>query len=141
MMNDYLMALIGGGLIGLASVILMASQGAIMGISGIVSRAISRPSNVTAWRLLFVAGVLIAPIIFTLFTSRAIPVDITSNMALLIVAGALVGFGTVVGNGCTSGHGICGLSRLSARSLVATLTFMLTAVITVAVVNAVSGAL
>ncbi|RBP50690.1 YeeE/YedE family protein [Arenicella xantha] len=138
-MNDYLIALLGGGLIGLASVILMASQGAVMGISGIVSRAISRPTSVTAWRLVFIAGVLAAPIVYSLFANNFIALEITENSVLLVIAGLFVGVGTVIGNGCTSGHGVCGLSRLSARSMVATITFMLTAVLTVAAVNYLSG--
>lgn len=139
MIHEYLMALLGGALIGLASVLLMATQGAVMGISGIVSRAISRPTELTSWRLVFIVGILTAPILYALFANDFIKLDITANTGLLIAAGGLVGVGTVIGNGCTSGHGVCGLSRLSTRSLAATVIFMLTAIVTVAIVNTVSG--
>lgn len=110
-----------------------------MGISGIVSRSLSRPSGFTSWRLVFIVGILTAPVLYALFANDFIELEITTNAALLVTAGIFVGVGTVIGNGCTSGHGVCGLSRLSARSLVATVLFMITAVATVAVINMVSG--
>lgn len=130
-MNDLILATIGGAMIGLAAVLLMATEGKIMGISGIASNLLPPTSSDWRWRVSFLGGVLAAPIAFQLLSGTAITIQISSNSLLLIVSGLLVGVGTVVGNGCTSGHGVCGLSRFSIRSLVATGVFMLTAIIVV----------
>lgn len=130
-MHDYLLALIGGAMIGLSAVILMAIRGDIMGISGIVSRLLPpRPAD-WSWRVYFITGVLLAPLLYAGITGAMPTVEITTNPLLLMSGGLLVGIGTVTGNGCTSGHGVCGLSRFSSRSLVATCTFMATAFATV----------
>lgn len=125
-------ALTGGGLIGLASVLLMATTGRIAGISGITVRLFPPYADTAlAGRAAFVAGVVLSPVLWLLSTG-ALPVQtITAGPGLLVVAGVLVGFGSVWGNGCTSGHGVCGLSRLSTRSFVAVATFMSTAALTV----------
>ena len=129
-------SLVGGVMIGLAALLLMLSHGRVMGISGILG-GIVQPSGRSdvSWRLLFVAGMLIGP--FALMYLLGRPVEIVPNTTglLLPVAGFIVGLGTAIGSGCTSGHGICGLARLSVRSAVAVGTFMLTAVITVYVVR------
>ena len=130
----------GGAMIGLAAVMLMATQGSILGVSGILSQLLPPKSSAADWRISFVLGVLVAPILTMLITGYTPTVDITSNLPLLIIGGALVGVGTVLGNGCTSGHGVCGLSRLSTRSLVATAIFMITAIATVWAMRSVTGA-
>ena len=116
-------ALIGGALIGLASVALVLSLGRIAGISGIVAGVLRPVRGDIAWRVAFVAGVLAAPLAYALFAPLP-ALRIAASPAVLVAAGLLVGFGTHMGSGCTSGHGVCGLSRASPRSLVATLAFM-----------------
>lgn len=133
-------ALAGGALIGLAAVLLMATSGRIAGISGIAARLLPpyRDAGFTG-RLAFVAGLVAAPLAYTAATGQPIAQTVGTAPALMTVAGLLVGFGSVWGNGCTSGHGVCGLARLSPRSLVATLTFMATAVATVFVTRHLIG--
>ena len=117
-------SLIGGALIGLAIAVLLVTHGRIAGISGVVSGLLHRKSGDISWRLAFVVGLLVAPIVYGLF--RALPESqFDASWPVLIVAGLLVGFGTRYGSGCTSGHGVCGLSRLSPRSILATASFML----------------
>ena len=127
-------------MIGLAALILMATQGSILGISGILNQLLPPKTTGADWRICFVLGVLVAPVVTLFVTGYRPPVEITNNQLLLIVGGLLVGVGTVLGNGCTSGHGVCGLSRLSARSFVATVVFMLTAIVTVWFMRSVVGA-
>jgi len=116
-------ALAGGVLLGLAAALLALGCGRILGISGIVGGLFRPQTGDIAWRLVFIAGLGIAPVIWTVWSTLPIP-TIEAGPAALVVAGLLVGFGTRYGSGCTSGHGVCGLARLSPRSLVATLTFM-----------------
>lgn len=116
-------ALAGGALIGAAATLLALANGRIAGISGILGGLLQRSPPDPGWRAAFLAGLLAAPILFSIFTALpAIVVD--AGYPMLVVAGLLVGAGTRYGSGCTSGHGVCGLSRLSPRSLVATLAFM-----------------
>ncbi|PZW50487.1 hypothetical protein C8P66_102175 [Humitalea rosea] len=127
-----LASLLGGALIGLSAVMLMAATGRIAGISGIASRLLPPyGDNGFGGRLAFVLGLVAAPLAIMLLTGTVPAQVIEAGPALLVVAGLLVGFGSVWGNGCTSGHGVCGLARLSPRSLVATLVFMTTAIATV----------
>jgi uncharacterized membrane protein YedE/YeeE len=119
------MSLIGGGLIGLASVGLLALTGRIAGVSGIVSRLLPPVSRGSGVGYAFVIGLLTAPLVYQLATGDLPSQSVSSNLPMLAIAGLLVGFGTVVGSGCTSGHGVCGLSRLSQRSLIATCIFMI----------------
>ena len=123
---------IGGALIGLAAVMLMALTGRIAGVSGITMRLLPPyEDDQLAGRLAFVAGLVAAPLV-TLAASGRLPLQtIAAGMGTLVLAGVLVGFGSVWGNGCTSGHGVCGISRLSLRALVATVTFMITGFATV----------
>jgi uncharacterized membrane protein YedE/YeeE len=125
-------SLFGGALIGASAVMLMAATGRIAGISGIAVRLLPPyADNALAGRLAFLLGLVLAPLLVLLVTGTAPVPTIEAGAGLLVLAGLLVGFGAVWGNGCTSGHGVCGLSRLSLRSLVATLVFMATAMATV----------
>lgn len=116
-------ALIGGLIIGLAAAALMLLNGRIAGISGIVGGILNAKPKDTAWRIAFVVGLLLAPSVYLLW--QPLPeIHATEHLPTLIAAGLLVGVGTRYGSGCTSGHGVCGLSRLSPRSAVATACFM-----------------
>lgn len=127
-----LAALLGGGLIGAAAVALMATTGRIAGISGIASRLLPPYTEEgLGGRVAFVLGLVLAPLLLDLATGTVATPQIEATTPTLLLAGLLVGFGAVWGHGCTSGHGVCGLARLSKRSLVATLVFMATAVATV----------
>ena len=127
---------VGGALIGLSAVLLMAFKGRIAGISGIASRLLPPyDDGEFAGRLAFVAGLVAAPVLVWLAKGRFPEQAIEAGVPALVAAGVCVGFGSVWGNGCTSGHGVCGLSRLSVRSLVATATFMMTGILTVFVVR------
>lgn len=123
---------LGGVMIGLAAVMLMAISGRIAGVSGIAARLLPPYEDTEfAGRLAFVAGLVAAPLIVLVASGRLPLQTVAASAPVLAMAGLLVGFGSVWGGGCTSGHGVCGLSRLSLRSLAATLTFMATAIITV----------
>ncbi|WP_440906141.1 YeeE/YedE family protein [Catenovulum sp. SX2] len=127
-------ALIGGGLIGFAALLLLLLLGRIAGISGIVSQLFSKQDDWISqniWRVLFVIGLVLGPIVAVNLFDVLAPQAPTGNSVTLIIAGLLVGFGAVYGSGCTSGHGVCGISRLSKRSIVATCVFMATAMLTV----------
>ena len=129
-----LQSLVGGLLIGTAALLLMALRGKIAGISGIVAGGLIGGAGSRGWRLAFLAGLIAALPVWTLLNGSAPQIELTSNWPLLAIAGLLVGFGTRLGGGCTSGHGVCGIGRLSVRSMVATGTFMVVAIITYAVV-------
>lgn len=116
-------SLAGGVLLGLGAAVLILFNGRIAGISGILAGLVRPRRGDTAWRAAFLAGLLAAPLLWWLVAPPVQP-RIAAGPALLVVAGLLVGWGTRHGSGCTSGHGVCGLSRLSPRSLVATLVFM-----------------
>jgi len=132
-------SLIGGMMIGLSAVLMLLLEGRIAGISGIASRLFPPYSDrAFAGRLAFIAGLVAAPL---LMAAAGVPVvqTVSNNALLMAAAGILVGFGSVWGSGCTSGHGVCGLARLSPRSLVATGVFMTTGFLTVFVVRHVMG--
>jgi len=130
-----LSALMGGILIGLASGAFALLKGRVAGISGIVGGLLGPPAaGDRGWRLAFVAGLLLAPAVYGLFATLP-PVQVDASMGTLLIAGLLVGLGTRIGSGCTSGHGVCGLSRLSPRALAATITFMVAGFVTVALVR------
>lgn len=135
-----LASLAGGMMIGVSAVLLMLWEGRIAGISGIASRLLP-PYRDGAFlsRLGFVIGMIVAPFAAMTLTGNQVVQVVSSNFPLMIAAGLLVGFGSVWGSGCTSGHGVCGLSRLSPRSLVATVMFMATAFVTVFLVRHVIG--
>jgi len=125
----------GGILIGLASGAFALLKGRVAGISGIVGGLLGPPAaGDRGWRLAFVAGLLLAPAVYGLFATLP-PVQVDASMGTLLIAGLLVGLGTRIGSGCTSGHGVCGLSRLSPRALAATVTFMVAGFVTVALVR------
>lgn len=121
---------IGGVVIGAAASMLILFCGRVAGISGILGGVLSRANNNKGWRIAFLLGMVLSPVLWRLVAPLP-AVSITASWPMLVVAGLLVGVGTRYGSGCTSGHGVCGLSRLSVRSLVATLTFMAAAFITV----------
>lgn len=123
--------LTGGLLIGLATTLLLLFNGRIAGISGIVGGLLARKGSEVGWRAVFVAGLLLGAFVYMMVTGGALPVSIETSLPIMVVAGLLVGFGTRLGSGCTSGHGVSGIARLSKRSIVATLVFMGVAIITV----------
>lgn len=132
-------ALAGGALIGLAASVLLLFSGRIAGISGIVGGGLVRAAKDRVDRLLFIGGLIAAGMVVFIVHPSSFPDSSSIPVVPAIVAGLLVGFGTRFGNGCTSGHGVCGLSRFSARSLVATVTFMVAAAITVFVTRHILG--
>ena len=122
-------SLVGGMMLGVATVILLLGIGRIAGISGIFS-SLLKPKRVEMWQVLFILGLVVSPVIYSLI--RPLPdIEVSTSLPLLIAAGLLVGFGTRLGSGCTSGHGICGNARLSPRSMAATVTFMFFGIVTV----------
>jgi len=127
-------ATIGGLIIGLAVIIFFLSNGRLVGISGIAANALSEKDNKFD-NLLFLLGLIIGPIIYSLFTSKEINITISNSFILLIFAGLLVGIGTRISGGCTSGHGISGIGRFSLRSIIATITFMIVGILTVLIKN------
>jgi hypothetical protein len=128
-----LSAAIGGALIGLSSVLLMLLTGRIAGISGIFAGLLNVRAGDKGWRIAFIAGLILAPLLAG-WIGYGMPMpQLPASWTVIIAGGLLVGFGTRMGDGCTSGHGICGIARLSGRSIAATVIFMLTAVATVAV--------
>jgi uncharacterized protein len=129
-----LSGLIGGALIGLASAALMLSAGRLAGVSGILGGLLTTASD-RGWRLAFIVGLIAAALIGPLFGTPTAAHLSSSNLVLYAAAGLLVGFGSRMGNGCTSGHGVCGFARVSTRSIMATVVFMATAFVTVALVR------
>lgn len=116
-------SLAGGVLLGLASALFILLNGRVLGISGILGGLMRPQRGDAGWRIFFIAGLLVAPTVWALFNPAIVP-RIAAGWPVLVIAGLLVGWGTSYGSGCTSGHGVCGLSRLSPRSLIATLAFM-----------------
>ena len=134
-----LSAAIGGALIGLAAVMLMLLAGRVAGISGIAAGILGIGTTDRDWRIAFIAGLILAPVA-AMFAGYAVPVPaMPASWVLIVAAGLLVGFGARLGGGCTSGHGICGIARLSKRSIAATVIFMGAAVVTVALMRHVIG--
>ncbi|MEZ4474146.1 MAG: YeeE/YedE thiosulfate transporter family protein [bacterium] len=129
--------LIGGALIGASAALMMALHGRIAGISGIVSGLIT--GDRAAWRAWFVGGLVVGGLAMFALQPAAFTLSADRSLAAVAVAGLLVGFGTRLGNGCTSGHGVCGIARLSPRSIVATVTFIATGALTVLVIRSVLG--
>jgi uncharacterized membrane protein YedE/YeeE len=132
-------ALVGGSLIGLGAALLLLGNGRIAGISGIVGDLLHSPGDGRGWRIAFVAGLIAGPLAYQVFAGPVLPITIEATTPLLIAAGLLVGFGTNLGSGCTSGHGVCGIARLSPRSIVATAVFMAAGGVTVYVMRHVVG--
>jgi len=123
-------ALIGGLLIGLSVALFFILNGRMIGISGIASNFLVSKNN-RIENFLFLAGLILGPLIYNLILGKEINISISSSLILLIIAGTMVGFGTRLSSGCTSGHGISGISRFSLRSIIATITFMIVGILTV----------
>jgi uncharacterized membrane protein YedE/YeeE len=137
--ETYSKALLGGALIGFASLLMLYGHGKILGISGIAGGLFRRSDGSRAWRALFLAGLLVGGTLVLYGVPGAFEVSVARSPWALVTAGLLVGYGTRLGNGCTSGHGICGVSRFSSRSLVATAVFMASGAAIVFVINHVLG--
>lgn len=134
-------ALAGGALIGLSASLLMLFSGRIAGISGILGGLlVGKADEEFAWRACFIGGLLGGAFLVGRFTDLAPPIEIDTSLPLVVLGGLLVGFGTRLGSGCTSGHGVCGLARLSPRSLAATLLFMAAAAVVVFTLRHLIGA-
>jgi len=130
---DWLNALIGGCLIGLAVSLMLYWNGRVTGISGIVNGLLERPNQQQLWRWFFLGGLLLGGLILKVLNPEVFSSTLPTPGWTVVVAGLLVGFGTVWGSGCTSGHGVCGISRLSLRSILATIVFIGAGVATVAI--------
>jgi hypothetical protein len=125
----------GGALIGASAALLLLANGRITGISGIAAGTVGAADRDRAWRAFFLLGLILGPILFRAVSGRWPDVGLEASWPTLVLAGLLVGYGTRLGAGCTSGHGVCGLARLSPRSFAAVATFMATAIVTVFVVR------
>ncbi|UWQ47161.1 YeeE/YedE family protein [Leisingera aquaemixtae] len=140
MQADWIWGLGGGLLIGLGGAVYLLGNGRIMGASGILGGLLDGSGrNTAAERIAFIAGVMGMPLLIGLLTGGTPDTHVTSNAAVLVLAGLLVGVGTRVANGCTSGHGVCGISRLSLRGIAATAVFMLAGILTLAVLRQLLG--
>ena len=135
-----LSATLGGVMIGAAAALFLLLNRRIAGISGILGGLLAPPSRETGWRAAFLAGLVLAPLVYAGLGGSLPPVTVDGSFPLLVVAGVLVGFGARLGAGCTSGHGVCGIGRGSPRSLAATGTFMAVAILTVFVTRHLLGA-
>jgi uncharacterized membrane protein YedE/YeeE len=136
---DPISAVLGGALIGLAATLLMMLTGRIAGISGILAECLAITGGDKAWRVAFIAGLIVAPILSGIF-GRPLPMpDMPGSFLLIAIAGLFVGFGARLAGGCTSGHGVCGIARLSRRSFAATAAFMTSAIIVVFVMRHLLG--
>jgi uncharacterized membrane protein YedE/YeeE len=132
-------AVAGGALVGLGLLLLLLASGRVVGVSGVVAGLLRRPDGDFGWRIAFLAGLLAGGLLLAFLTPGALAYGLDRSWVALACAGALVGYGTTLGNGCTSGHGVCGVGRLSPRSMVATGVFIATGAITVLVVRTVAG--
>ncbi len=137
-MHDFLIAFIGGLMLGLSVVGYLYVNGRIAGISGLVGQVLNPKTVFKTPAIWFLLGLILTPFIYGLFVQPEI--ELNASPLMMIVAGLLVGFGTRLGSGCTSGHGICGISRLSKRSIVATMTFMFAGFVTVYIIRHITGA-
>ena len=124
MSQDWINALLGGTIIGVAVSLMLLLKGRVTGISGIINGVLSPVKGDTSWRLLFIAGLFLGGLVLKVLNPTVFLNELQADMWTTVAAGLLVGFGTVLGSGCTSGHGVCGISRMSPRSLVATIIFM-----------------
>jgi uncharacterized protein len=134
-MEFWILPLLGGVLIGLAATILLYFNGKIAGVSGILGGVLKTPTKENYWRYTFLLGLIFGSLIFSFIYPQFFKYEIPRGWTAAIVGGLFVGYSTRLGSGCTSGHGVCGLARFSKRSLVATVTFMVSAMVTVAVLK------
>ena len=132
-------AVMGGLLIGIAATLMLWTSGRIAGISGILTGVLLPNKTDTPWKAIFLAGLLLGPVGVILVSGQELEISVQATPLLSIVAGLLVGFGTRLGSGCTSGHGICGIARFSRRSFLATAVFMASAIVTVFITRHVLG--
>lgn len=132
MPQEWINALIGGAVIGIAVSVMLLWNGRVTGISGIVNGVLFPNKGDTVWRVLFILGLFSGGVFWKFLMPEVFMGQLATSFSTTIVAGLLVGFGTILGSGCTSGHGVCGISRLSPRSIVATITFILAGVLAVA---------
>lgn len=137
-MHDFLIAFIGGLMLGLSVVGYLYVNGRIAGISGLIGQVLNSKTMFKTPAIWFLLGLILTPFIYGLFVQPEIELD--ASPLMMIVAGLLVGFGTRLGSGCTSGHGICGISRLSKRSIIATMTFMFAGFVAVYIIRHITGA-
>ncbi|RZG44784.1 YeeE/YedE family protein [Acinetobacter wuhouensis] len=137
-MSDYLISFIGGLLLGAAVVGYLYVHGRIAGISGLIGQVLNPNTMFKTPAIWFMSGLIVMPFIYGLFVQPEI--ELNASPLMMIIAGLLVGFGTRLGSGCTSGHGICGISRLSKRSILATMSFMFAGFVTVYMIRHVTGA-
>lgn len=137
--TDIVMALIGGALIGLSASGMLIANGRVMGVSGIIGGLFNKNKHEVSWRILFLLGLFIGSLLIPTMGYGLMAEPFNRNLLAAVFGGLLVGFGTTVGNGCTSGHGVCGVSRLSPRSIVATVTFILFGVLTEGLMNLIEG--
>ena len=137
-MHDFLIAFIGGLMLGLSVVGYLYVNGRIAGISGLIGQVLNSKTMFKTPAIWFLSGLILTPFIYGLFAQPEI--ELNASPLMMIVAGLLVGFGTRLGSGCTSGHGICGISRLSKRSIVATMTFMFAGFVAVYIIRHITGA-
>lgn len=137
-MHDFLIAFIGGLILGLSVVGYLYVNGRIAGISGLIGQVLNSKTMFKTPAIWFLSGLILTPFIYGLFVQPEI--ELNASPLMMIVAGLLVGFGTRLGSGCTSGHGICGISRLSKRSIIATMTFMFAGFVTVYIIRHITGA-
>lgn len=138
-MTAFLPSLLGGILIGLSASLLLLFNGRVAGISGITGGLLTPKSGELGWRMAFTGGLVLGGALLVAFLPRTMGAPVVSSAGVTILAGLLVGFGSRLGSGCTSGHGVCGISRVAKRSLVATMTFMFTGAVTVFVMRHVLG--
>ncbi len=134
-MTDYVGSLVGGAVIGIAGVLLLLLNGRILGVSGILDGALNPLKKSESWRLFFLLGIGFGGLALKTMSPAAFANQVTRSPGALILAGLLVGYGTRLASGCTSGHGVCGVSRLSPRSIVATITFIGFGAVTVFLIN------
>lgn len=138
MPQDYLLGLVGGLLVGAASVAMLLLNGRVLGVSGILGKMVTLAPGLR-WRLAFLAGMVMVGAAAAAWAPASVAVTVSRSLGSCIVAGVLVGFGTQLGGGCTSGHGVCGIGRLSRRSILATVVFMATGAVSVYVVQHLLG--
>ena len=137
-MHDFLIAFIGGLMLGLSVVGYLYVNGRIAGISGLIGQVLNSKTMFKTPAIWFLLGLILTPFIYGLFVQPEI--ELNASPLMMIVAGLIVGFGTCLGSGCTSGHGICGISRLSKRSIIATMTFMFAGFVAVYIIRHITGA-
>lgn len=138
-LSNFTLAIVGGGFIGISAVLMLLFVGRIAGICGITFSLLDSNQNKKPWRWIFLLGLILGPLLVHQVYNLPIPDAPTDNLLLLIIGGLITGFGTKLGNGCTSGHGVCGIARLSTRSIIATITFMLFGFISVFLFKQVVG--